>query len=184
MQHIGRIRWNFYVVATDVNTGCPVYKRLDSCDRKELLWLRASAAIPLAAKIVRTEGYEMLDGGIGDAVPLRYMEDLGYDRNVVVLTRPEGYVKRRSQVMPLAKVVLRDYPKMIEAMENRHTRYNENIAYVRKRENAGKVFVICPPKKIEVDRVERNRQRLLDAYRMGRETMESQLHMLRDFLDQ
>lgn len=173
----------FYVVATDINTGGPVYKKVDTCDKKGLLWLRASASIPLVSKIVCTEGYELLDGGIADAVPLAYMENLGYDRNVVILTRPEGYVKRRNQVMPLAKVVLRDYPKMIEAMENRHIRYNENIEYVRKREQTGELFVIRPPKKIEVSKIERSRQRLLDAYKMGRETMESQLGQLKAFLD-
>jgi predicted patatin/cPLA2 family phospholipase len=71
---------------------------------------------------------------------------------------------------------------MIVAMEDRHLRYNANIAYVRTREESGDVFVIRPPKAIETDPVEHSRQRLLDAYRMGRETMEGRLDQLRAFL--
>jgi predicted patatin/cPLA2 family phospholipase len=172
----------FYIVATDINTGEPVYKRVDVCDKKALLWLRASASIPLVSKIVCVDGYELLDGGISDAVPLQYMQERGYDRNVVILTRPDDYVKTRTRVMPIAKVVLRNYPNMIEAMENRHMRYNENIAYIRKEEQKGDTFVIRPPKAIETGSVERDRQRLLDAYYMGRETMTAQLDRLKEFL--
>jgi predicted patatin/cPLA2 family phospholipase len=172
----------FYVVATDINSGEPVYKRVDYVDKAGLLWLQASASIPLASRIVCVDGYELLDGGIGDAVPLSFMEEKGYDRNVVILTRPWGYVKRMTRTMPAARVALRNYPKMIEAMENRHLRYNANIAYIREREESGDVFVIRPPKAIETGSVERSRQRLLDAYRMGRETMTGQLDRLNEFL--
>jgi predicted patatin/cPLA2 family phospholipase len=172
----------FYVVATDINCGEPVYKRMDHVDQNGLLWLRASASIPLASKIVCVDGYELLDGGIGDSVPLSFMEKKGYERNVVVLTRPMDYIKRKTRMMPAARVVLRHYPKMIVAMEDRHLRYNANIAYVRTREESGDVFVIRPPKAIETDPVEHSRQRLLDAYRMGRETMEGRLDQLRAFL--
>jgi predicted patatin/cPLA2 family phospholipase len=171
----------FYVVATDINCGEPVYKRMDHVDQNGLLWLRASASIPLASKIVCVDGYELLDGGIGDSVPLSFMEKKGYERNVVVLTRPMDYIKRKTRMMPAARV-LRHYPKMIVAMEDRHLRYNANIAYVRTREESGDVFVIRPPKAIETDPVEHSRQRLLDAYRMGRETMEGRLDQLRAFL--
>lgn len=172
----------FYVVTTDVNTGQPLYKRVDECDKTGMLWMKASASLPLVSKIVRVDGYEMLDGGIGDSIPVKYMENHGYDRNVVILTRPEGYVKRRYQIMPFAKVLLRKYPNMIEAMNNRHIRYNENIQYILEREAAGELFVIRPPKAIAVDSVERNRTRLLNAYYMGRETMEAQMDRLLDYI--
>ncbi len=174
---------DFYIVATDVRTGEPVYQKVDDCRNNGLQWLRASASMPLVSKVVCVDGYELLDGGIGDSIPVRYMEKLGYDRNVVILTRPLDYVKKRSNLVPLAKMMLRKYPKMIEAMENRYLHYNEAMAYIREQEEAGKLFVIRPPKAIEVGKVERNRQKLLDAYRMGRKTMKTQLHALQDFLN-
>ena len=54
---------------------------------------------------------------------------------------------------------------MIDAMEHRHEHYNEELEYIRGKEERGELFVIRPPKKIEVSKVERDRQRLLAAYR-------------------
>ena len=173
----------FYVVATDANTGESRYKRVDSCNKSELLWMKASASMPLVSKIVCVDGYELLDGGIADSIPIQFLESLGYDRNVVILTQPRDYVKGKNQLMPLAKVMLRKYPAMIEAMENRHIHYNETLDYIRKREKEGSLFVIRPPKKLEVSKLERDRQRLLTAYRMGRETMKSHLRDLQKFLE-
>lgn len=173
----------FYVVATDANTGEARYKRVDSCNKSELLWMKASASMPLVSKIVCVDGYELLDGGIADSIPIQFLESLGYDRNVVILTQPRDYVKGKNQLMPLAKVMLRKYPAMIEAMENRHIHYNETLDYIRKREKEGSLFVIRPPKKLEVSKLERDRQRLLTAYRMGREAMKSHLRDLQKFLE-
>ena len=55
--------------------------------------------------------------------------------------------------MPLAKVSLRRYPAMIDAMEHRHEHYNEELEYIRGKEERGELFVIRPPKKIEVSKV-------------------------------
>ena len=54
--------------------------------------------------------------------------------------------------MPLAKVSLRRYPAMIDAMEHRHEHYNEELEYIREKEERGELFVIRPPKKIEVSK--------------------------------
>lgn len=172
----------FYVTATDINTGGPVYQRVDVCDERGMKWMKASASLPLVSKIVCVDGYELLDGGIADSVPVRFLEEQGYDRNVVILTRPINYVKRQNPAMPLARIVLKKYPNMINAMEHRHEIYNQCIRDIRRREEAGKLFVIRPPKPILVDPVEHNRTRLLNAYQMGRRTMEEHLPELFKYL--
>ena len=48
----------FYVVCTDVITGKPVYKRLDKAEYNDLEWIRASASMPLASRIVEIDGYK------------------------------------------------------------------------------------------------------------------------------
>lgn len=174
----------FYVVVTDAKTGKAIYKKISQCDKKEMDWMRASASMPIVSKPVKVDGYELLDGGVADSIPVQKMESLGYDRNVVILTQPREYQKGKNQLMPLAKVSLRRYPAMIDAMEHRHEHYNEELEYIRTREESGDLFVIRPPKKIEVGKVERNRQRLLTAYRMGRETMKEQLRRLEKFIEQ
>ncbi len=172
----------FYVVATDLNTGEAVYKQVDRCDKEGMIWLRASASMPLVSRVVSVDGYELLDGGIADSIPVRYMEEIGYDRNVVILTQPLDYVKTKNQLMPLIRMRLRKYPKLIEAMEHRHEIYNETLKYIRKKEEEGSLYVIRPPKKIDVGKVERDRQKLLVAYKLGRETMKKQMWKLQQWL--
>ena len=114
----------FIVVCTDVLTGQAVYHKMDRVDYDELEWLRASASMPLASKVVEVAGRKLLDGGVADSIPLAYFESIGYDRNVVILTQPEGYVKHRTKLMPLMRIGLRHYPEMIQAMDRRYLMYN------------------------------------------------------------
>lgn len=172
----------FYVVVTDAKTGKALYKKIETCDKTEMEWMRASASMPIVSKPVCVDGYELLDGGVADSIPVQKMQELGYDRNVVILTQPWDYVKGKNQLMPLAKVSLRKYPAMINAMEHRHEHYNKELEDIQRKEENGALFVIRPPKKIEVSKVERDRQRLLAAYRMGRETMKERLRALEKFL--
>lgn len=124
----------FFVVCTDVVTGKPVYHRCDTMNSRELEWLRASASMPMAARIVSIDGFNMLDGGISDSVPLKFMEDSGYDRNVVILTQPRDYVKEKNKLMPMLRIVYRKYPNLLKTMENRHKMYNSELKYIRKAE--------------------------------------------------
>ena len=62
------------------------------------------------------------------------MESRGYERNIVILTQPAGFVKEKNGMLPLIRVALRKYPKAVEAMENRHIMYNRETAYVAERE--------------------------------------------------
>lgn len=172
----------FHIAATDVQTGAAVYRRVDACDKEGLQWLRASASMPLVSNIIKIGDYELLDGGIADAVPVEYFAEIGYDRNVAVLTRPADYRKQRYQAMPLVQARLRRYPKMVEAMAGRHERYNAQIEGIAAQERAGTLFVIRPPKAIDVSPVERRREKLLAAYRMGRMEMERRLPALLEYL--
>lgn len=172
----------FHVVATEVKTGEPIYKCFDKTEDDLLEWLRASASMPLASRIVEVGGYELLDGGISDSIPLKYFEDLGYDKNVVVLTQPLDYVKSPNKLMPLMKRVLKKYPKLLETMANRHNEYNETTSYVKGREAEGSAFVIRPDEPLNIGRVEHDPAKLKAVYELGRQTCERQLEALKAFL--
>lgn len=174
----------FYVVATDIETGEAVYHRYEGTEPSGFDWIRASASMPLVSQIVEIDGRKMLDGGIADSIPVQYFEQLGYEKNVVVLTRPSGYQKEKNKVLPLIRKKYKAYPKLVEAMENRHERYNETLGYIRQQEQAGKVFVIRPEESIPVRRVEKDPERLKAAYEMGRKTMERQMDEVMEFLGQ
>ena len=120
----------FYAVCTDVETGKPVYKKLEKGGQLTYDWIRASASMPLASKVVELEGMKVLDGGVADSIPLEYFESIGYEKNLVILTQPDGYVKEHNKLMPLMRISLKKYPNMIKAMDNRHIMYNKELAYV------------------------------------------------------
>ena len=89
----------FYVVATDINSGKALYQRIDSADEKGLEYMRASASMPLVSKPVVLDGKEMLDGGIADSIPLEFFVNKGYDKNLVILTQPKDYVKKKNRLI-------------------------------------------------------------------------------------
>ena len=173
----------FHVVCTDVETGRPVYHQLTHGRDDEMLLIQASASMPLAARIVEVGGQKLLDGGVADSIPLKYFESLGYDRNVVVLTQPENYEKKPNKAMPLMRRALRQYPNLLRTMANRHNDYNQTTAYIRSRAAAGQCFVICPPQKLAIGRVEHDPAKLQAVYDEGRSVMTARLDALRAWLD-
>lgn len=173
---------DFYVVATDIESGKPEYKKCDFGDRRDLLWYRASASMPLVSRIVEIEGKKYLDGGISDSIPLKYFESIGYTKNIVVLTQPSDYVKKPNSALPFIKMIYKKYPGLISAMANRHEVYNETTAYIKKCELDGDVFIICPKEPLPVSRTEHNPDKLREAYNLGRTAAEEIIDKIKDFL--
>ena len=159
----------FMVVCTDVLTGQAVYHKMDRVDYDELEWLRASASMPLASKVVEVAGHKLLDGGVADSIPLAYFESIGYDRNVVILTQPEGYVKHRTKLMPLMRIGLRRYPEMIQAMDSRYLMYNRELEFVRQAEREGRCLVIRPDEKLPIGHISHDPEEMKRVYQIGRE---------------
>lgn len=174
----------FYVTVTDVNTGKPIYKKLDKDDGGDYIeWIRASASMPLVSKVVNIGEFKLLDGGMSDSVPLEFFESIGYKKNVVILTRHKGYVKKKSKAFPIFKIVLRKYPKLIESMSVRHDIYNKEIEYIEKRERDGDAFVIRPPEELPINRTEKDPEVLKKVYELGRKTAEDRIEELKRFLE-
>lgn len=171
----------FYAVCTDVETGLPVYKKLEESTHLTYDWIRASASMPLASKVVELEGMKVLDGGVADSIPLKYFESIGYDRNVVILTQPEGYVKEHNRLMPLMRIALRKYPKMIEALDQRHIMYNRQLDYVRQAEREGRCIVIRPDDKLPIGHISHDPEEMQRVYELGRDTGLRNIDRLKEF---
>lgn len=172
----------FYVVCTDIVTGKAIYHKCTTGGSEDLDWIRASASMPLVSRVVEADGYKMLDGGMSDSVPLKYFESIGYDRNVVILTQPDGYVKKKNKFLPMMRLTLRDYPKLIETVADRHNVYNKTTEYIKKREESGDAFVIRPPENLNIGAVEHNCDELKRVYEIGRKTGEENLEAMKNFL--
>ncbi len=158
----------FYVVATNVKTGEPVYKKLTEIGYAGLEWIRASGSMPLVSNMVILEGTKLLDGGIADSIPLKFFRKKGYDKTVTVLTKPRDYVKSKNPAMFMIKKKYRDYPKFIEAMENRHIMYNNQMRYVFDQERMGNTFVIAPRAPLPVGHITHSAAKLQKTYDLGR----------------
>lgn len=172
----------FWVVCTDVETGRPVYHRCRKCDDTSLEWIRASASMPLASKIVKIGDLKLLDGGIADSIPLKFMEKTGYERNLVILTQPRDYTKKPSKAVGMMKLSMRKYPEFIQAAGNRHNMYNSELEYIRGAEKEGRAFVIAPDEKLPIGHIEHDADVLREVYRIGRNTANARLDEIKAFL--
>ena len=146
-------------------------------------WIAASASLPLFAKMVDIGGYQYMDGGLSDSIPVKHAQEIGCDKVIVILTRERGYRKAASKSIPLIKAKYKDYPKLIEALKRRHTVYNETLEYIDEEEKKGNVFVIAPVKDLGVGRLEKDRNKLKNAYLEGYYVTESYGDKLKEFLE-
>ena len=172
----------FHVVCTDAETGEAVYKRLDIMDDDGLDWIRASASMPIVSRPVPLEGRKLLDGGIVNSIPLKHFQELGFERNIVVLTQPKGFFKKRTKLMPLFRLTMRKYPAIIKAMSRRHLMYNEQLQYLAEEEQKGNVLLIYPEDALPIGRTEQNEEKMRKVYQMGRIAAEQQLSKIKNFL--
>ena len=158
-----------YAVVTDVETGKPEYMRLKSCRGKNMDKLRASASLPLVANMVLVGGRKYLDGGLSDAIPIERSVMSGNDKNLVILTKEVGYVRKPIPAYELAMLKLRyaAYPQVWRLMQDRDIRYNEQLKFLSQMEKDGKAFVIRPQKKSDTKRIDKNPEHLKNLYNEG-----------------
>ena len=160
------------VVAANCETGEAEYFHLKDL-REDVEMLNASCSLPILAKIVPIAGKKYLDGGLADSIPIRKSIAEGNRKNVVILTQDSDYRKKPAKIIPLLKIVYREYPKIAELVAARHIRYNDTLDFVAKEEAEDRAFVLRPKKPVKIGKVETNKKKLAALYDDGfRDTME------------
>jgi predicted patatin/cPLA2 family phospholipase len=175
---------DFFLVCTDVRTGDPIYHKCRTGDAEDIQWMQASASMPLASKIVKIGHYQLLDGGVADSIPVRFFESIGYKRNLIVLTQPKDFVKKKNKMLPAIRARYLRYPAFVEAVADRHERYNETLEHVAMLEQTGQAFVIRPPIPLEIGSMERDPAQLRRVYDTGRAVAEIQVDKIAAFVEQ
>lgn len=170
----------FVVVTTDCETGEPVYYDKTNHGDDLVLLLRASSSLPFVASSVEYQGRHLLDGGIVDPIPIKKAQEDGFEKNVIILTKPEGYYKRPSKLTSFLKY--KKHPKVSELLSVRYKIYNETMRYIDEQEKLGKVYVIRPSKTLPVGRMERNKERLEELYELGWHDAKGHYEKLQQFL--
>ena len=161
-----RYKGKAFAVVTNIETGKPEYLRIKD-GFADLPKIRASASLPLVSRNVEIDGRLYLDGGISDAIPIQKSILDGNEKNIVVLTKEVGYVRRPSSQLGTIKLRYRKFPKVYELMKNRHTSYNDTMEFLRRQQESGQAFVIQPKKPSDVGRLEKDPEKIEALYKEG-----------------
>lgn len=178
----GEYEGEFYSVVTNVETGRAEYLLTDENDRT---WqkLRASCALPMLFPEIEVDGSKYLDGGIADSIPYKKAVELGCDKNIVILTRPRGFLKKTDSMTKLCAKVYHKHPEFVHAMLTRAERYNRTVEELMKLSGQGKVFVFTPRSTFGVERIEGNEKKLKMLYDHGYRHALWAMDKLREYLD-
>lgn len=177
-----RYQGTCYSVVTNIETGCPEYIPIKDM-KKDIEAIRASASLPLVSRNVVWKEHLYLDGGISDAIPLKESIRAGNRKNVVIMTKEEGYRRAPASMTSLIKLRYRNYPKVYELMKNRHIVYNETLDFIAGQVKEGNAFLIQPKQKSQVGRIEKDKEKLKalyeEGYRDGADSYEELLKFLK-----
>ena len=174
----------FYAAASNLETGLAEYLLTRDLDKHEdMEKIRASSSPALLSHIVQLDGMKFLDGDIADSIPFEIMAKKGFAKQVVIVTRPAGYVKKPYTFFPLYKFIYRKYPKYVEAVRTRHIRYNQCLKTLDEWCNRGTTFRIRPSEPFKIDRLEKDKSKLVKLYDLGVKDATALLPSLKEFLE-
>lgn len=156
-----------YVVATDARTGQAKYFEKKDIRQDDYSILKASCAIPFVCKPYEVENVPYYDGALGDPVPVEKAFQLGCDRVVVILTKPEGELRTSGQDAKLAARIRKKYPEAAEKLCQRAQRYNEGVSAAQKYARQGKAIVIAPDDTCGVSTLKKDKVSLQRLYDKG-----------------
>ena len=144
----GKSNIPFYATITNIETGKPEYIQIKDCF-KQMEVLRATSAMPFVSKVVELESGKYLDGGISDSIPMDKCKELGYDKIIVILTRPIEYRKNKPNPN-IAKLWYRKYPNLVNCINTRYQNYNSSVEKIIDLEKKKEIFVIRPSKTLKI----------------------------------
>ena len=171
----------FYVTCSNVETGKAEYLRITDM-RSQIDYLRASASLPYFSLIVEIDGHKYLDGGATDSIPVEAFMGMGYERNVVILTRDENY-RKKPELSMLPGLVYRKYPHFAKALRERHIGYNKTVERITQLEQDGSAFVIRPSRPLDIKRLENDPEKVQQVYEIGRADAEKYMTELLSWLN-
>ncbi len=173
---------NGFGVVTNIETGKPEYMRVQASDKKWTV-LRASCALPILFQPIKINGSYYMDGGMTDSIPFRYALNSGIDKVIVVLTRPRGFIKKPEQIAKLVRITNRKFPKLAEALANRHIMYNREISELEQLEKEGKALILAPERDYGIHRTENDPKILLPYEKEGHDYAIRNLQKIKDFIN-
>lgn len=170
-----------YAVVSNLETGKAEYKQCIQL-KKDVEYIRASASLPLLSNIVEIDGKKYLDGGSCDSIPIKKFIEMGYEKNIVVLTQDKSYRKGKNNLLPLIQMRYRKYPEFVNALKERHIHYNEILREIDEMEKNKEIFIIRPSSPVVLSRLEKDENKLKALYKQGYEDAKKRYEELVEFL--
>lgn len=171
---------DFYAVITNIETGEAEYKKIINATI-QVDELRASGSMPYVSKPVKIDKNYYLDGALADSIPVLKAKEMGYDKVIVVLTRPKEYRKQKRSPL-IAKLFYKKYPKLVEAINTRYKKYNDTLDIIEDLENKKEIYVFRPSTDLKIKRVEKDTTKLEAMYNLGLKDFNDNLKSLKKYL--
>ncbi len=156
-----------FVVAADAVTGRAKFFDKSDLAQDNYDILKASSSIPFSCPPYRINGIPYYDGALGDPVPVEKAFQLGCDRVVLILTKPENVPRDSGKDERLAAGIRRKYPKAAEKLCERARRYNEEVALAKEYAKQGRALIVAPDDTCGVDTLKRNKDDMDRLYKKG-----------------
>ena len=178
-ESFARYEGDFRVGVTNAKTGQIEYLDGKELDQKNTM-VKATCAIPMVFPVVKLNGNEYYDGGICDPIPVRKAQADGHDKLLIVLTRPQGYIKESSKANAVAaKLLCKKYPNLVEPLLTRHIAYNETVQYCEALEREGKAIILRPAGEGIIDSFEKDVRRIETSYQYGYDLCKQRIEEIR-----
>ena len=170
----------FVVVTTVAKTGKSHYfNKEDVDDRYDVF--HATCALPVVLPPAVIGGREYYDGGLSNPIPIDKMLEDGVEKMLIVLTRPEGFVKscgKKDKIV--AKIIKSKYPKIAYEVLNRYKKYNESVKMCEKLEKEGKAIVLRP--ETSMSSYEKDTTVLRDYYEQGYRLAKARMKEIKELM--
>ncbi|TVX86802.1 patatin-like phospholipase family protein [Paenibacillus agilis] len=156
----------FLIGVTEVETGKPVYLEPNTNNLEQML--KASSAIPVLYRgFVEVDGIPYVDGGVTDSIPVLEAYRRGASTIMVIRSRPHAFTMRSSKVNYPTRWVLRRYPRLVDALDNRANKYQEAIDFMRNPLEDVRIIEVNPPAEFKTERLTRDIEVLNRDYMLG-----------------
>ena len=145
--------------------------------------VQASASMPFVSDMVDVEGVPCLDGGCAVKIPYQWALDNGFEKILVVRTRPVDY--RRPQeskaFTEISERIYKNYPNLVELLNSQSEQYNNACQELEELHQRGRLLMLCPSGSISVSTMEGDMERLGALYLLGRADAKLMLPQIRAY---
>lgn len=158
----------FVIVCTNVETGQPDYHSPNTENINNMLI--GSCCLPLLyRKPVYIAGVRVIDGGIGDPIPVRKAYADGATDIVVIRSREESHREKNSSIeIKIGSLLYKKNPKLQKTILNLPSTYNSSLSFMATSPSDVNIFQIAPQSRLSANLTSTNTQLLEVDYWLGR----------------